>query len=814
MLTPPTTTALPPSPLPLDYLVILDLEAYCDNPSDPQGPELVEFPFLVYDLHSQTVVDHKQIYITPTWSSNPNPPPDLMQAAFNIDVAFAPSLSDAIAQFDTYVYQSFFTARKTFYLLTDGPWDLTRYLYFEAARKSIMLHSYFRTFFDIRTEFSKCYSINTYPNDRRSMFEYLNIPLPSRGGSGIDECIGISALVTRLLRDGHRFLQPEIIGENEWNCLNLRIPAIATPVAAAQPVGAVIRLRGLPWASCETDVETFLQGIPIVPRGIHFVRNLYGKVTGEAFVQLETSEAVSAALARHKRSVGRRYIEVFKSSPVDMANHLGRADAKRHLYAGAASVAAAHRNNNHHQRNSSSPASSTSSRSRVVGNSGGGLRNNNANNVGLKDGGSGSGTGSRWVVKVTGLPGDASVDDVALLMEGVQITGDGVQLVIVVDGVCTGDAYVEVASEAHVKKALARAGTSLPITRPGDGDATRYVIVDVRKSNLSLMRSNVYGAGIGNIGDGTGPGYVMGDVTMGMGGIGSIGSMGLMGIDGTGSGTGVSVNLNAGGRHTSPGSGNGIGSDIVVSSNNVISGNTSGNDVGGSGSELQQAIAYGRQRQKSNNSDQSQQQQQQQTIIEKGVLIGEKNKNKSNGSDGGGTGGKYMVSVKNVPKNANVSDILDLLQDLHVTESDVHLDNEGAQRQNQQRTAKVLIQTREERDSAVERSGRLLKGNQVTISKRCEPYHVYGHGHDKKRVEGDSKMVRMRGLPFSAGDEDIVQFFNGYRIVAGGIVRGRDRHGRASGEACVTFESEEEAWKAVQELDKEHMGNRYIELRF
>ena len=319
-------------PRSLDYLIVLDLETTNDDRSDPQRVEIVEFPWLVYDLLTQKVLDHKQIFITPKWNSNPNPPPDAVHT-FGSDVAFAPSLADALHQFDSYIYHSFISTGKSFYLLTDGHWDLTSLLLVEAAKKAVVLASHFRSYINLRKEFSTCYPKAPEPKDRKIMFSYLNISTEPRA-SGIDDCVALAAVVTRLLKDGHRFTQPEHISDYEWATVPARIPAIATPVTTAEPVGGIVRLRGLPWACTEQDIENFLDGIPIIPSGIHFVRTGQGRATGEAFIQLESVEAVRAALGKDKQSLGRRYIEVFKSSPTDMASHLERADARRHVYSG------------------------------------------------------------------------------------------------------------------------------------------------------------------------------------------------------------------------------------------------------------------------------------------------------------------------------------------------------------------------------------------------------------------------------------------------------------------------------------------------
>jgi len=81
-------------------------------------------------------------------------------------------------------------------------------------------------------------------------------------------------------------------------------------------------------------------------------------------------------------------------------------------------------------------------------------------------------------------------------------------------------------------------------------------------------------------------------------------------------------------------------------------------------------------------------------------------------------------------------------------------------------------------------------------------------------ANGSPRVVRMRGLPYTSSESDIVEFFDGYTIAPGGISRGKDRHGRASGEAWVTFVTAEDAREVVAKLDKAHMRNRYLELKF
>ncbi|CAN8070839.1 unnamed protein product, partial [Agarophyton chilense] len=312
---------------PPHFLVIVDMETTCDDASDPRRPEVVELPWLVYHVPTRTVVDTKQLFVAPRWNVNPNPPPDAVRA-LGTDVAFAPSLRHALMHFDTYLYRSFVLSAKSFVLATDGHWDIAHVLLPDAAQKALTLAPHFRSFVDLRADFSRCYPMAPTAVDRKTIFSYLHISTAPRA-SGLDECAALGALVTRLLADGHAFDRRVVLSDYEWATLPASVPAVATAVATAVGVGAIVRLRGLPWTCSEADVAHFLGGIALVPNGIHLVTNAHGKRSGEAFVQLESADGVALALARHKHMLGRRYIEVFNSSPLDMANHLGRACHKR-----------------------------------------------------------------------------------------------------------------------------------------------------------------------------------------------------------------------------------------------------------------------------------------------------------------------------------------------------------------------------------------------------------------------------------------------------------------------------------------------------
>jgi len=78
---------------------------------------------------------------------------------------------------------------------------------------------------------------------------------------------------------------------------------------------------------------------------------------------------------------------------------------------------------------------------------------------------------------------------------------------------------------------------------------------------------------------------------------------------------------------------------------------------------------------------------------------------------------------------------------------------------------------------------------------------------DASGFSGYEFIVKMRGMPFSATDHDIRDFFDGCSISPGGIVICLGQNGSANGEALVQFDDKESADQAL-ERHKKNMGQR------
>ncbi|CAK9164689.1 unnamed protein product [Ilex paraguariensis] len=80
-----------------------------------------------------------------------------------------------------------------------------------------------------------------------------------------------------------------------------------------------------------------------------------------------------------------------------------------------------------------------------------------------------------------------------------------------------------------------------------------------------------------------------------------------------------------------------------------------------------------------------------------------------------------------------------------------------------------------------------------------------------KELTEQTTVLRLRGLPFSACKDDIVDFFKDFELPEDSIHMTVNLDGRPTGEAFVEFPSVEDA-KAAMAKDRMTLGRRYIEL--
>uniref|UniRef100_A0AAF5Q0N0 RRM domain-containing protein n=1 Tax=Wuchereria bancrofti TaxID=6293 RepID=A0AAF5Q0N0_WUCBA len=90
----------------------------------------------------------------------------------------------------------------------------------------------------------------------------------------------------------------------------------------------IVRMRGLPYDCTEAQILEFFaegeNGCKVTDGGILFVNKSDGRPTGDAFVMFDNEEAGQKALTKHKRTIGTRYIELFRSTQAEVQQVINR----------------------------------------------------------------------------------------------------------------------------------------------------------------------------------------------------------------------------------------------------------------------------------------------------------------------------------------------------------------------------------------------------------------------------------------------------------------------------------------------------------
>lgn len=168
------------------------------------------------------------------------------------------------------------------------------------------------------------------------------------------------------------------------------------------------------------------------------------------------------------------------------------------------------------------------------------------------------------------------------------------------------------------------------------------------------------------------------------------------------------------------------------------------------------------------------------------------------------------MQVKGLPWSCSAEDLLNFFSDCRIRDgvNGIHLTTDRMGR----RSGRAFLEMEHEEDV-----GKALEKHRQYLGPRyVEVFEVTNRDAEtilKKAIStpADDGVVRLRGLPFSSTEADIIAFFSGLDIVENGVTIITDRQGRNSGEAFVQFSSAEAATKALQR-DRDVMGHRYIEV--
>ncbi|KAM8895387.1 epithelial splicing regulatory protein 2 isoform 1-T1 [Spinachia spinachia] len=227
------------------------------------------------------------------------------------DLSAAEPLDKVLQQFQQSVSSEVkCLGRSSFTLCVDSPHVIRQALHPEASKKNLVLPDCFFSFVDVKKEFHKCCPDASSVQKCTLASMLEHVGLPAVPEESMGE-MEVSRMVQLTL---HILAEPY---NHKFTCVEtVKYKFDSGTCNKMEPVDSetVIRARGLPWQSSDQDIARFFKGLSIAKGGVALCLNAQGRRNGEALVRFINSEHRDLALERHKHHMGSRYIEVYKAT--------------------------------------------------------------------------------------------------------------------------------------------------------------------------------------------------------------------------------------------------------------------------------------------------------------------------------------------------------------------------------------------------------------------------------------------------------------------------------------------------------------------
>ncbi|XP_050713231.1 3'-5' exoribonuclease 1-like isoform X3 [Eriocheir sinensis] len=198
-----------------DYYLVIDFEATCDDRQNQATyrHEIIEFPAQLVSTKKARVVDEFHSHVRPVVN------PKLTTFCTNLTgitqdmVNFAPSFPEVLEKFNVWLEgHKLNTPQARMTVLTDGPWDMGRFLHQQCRISQVPYPSWGKKWINIRKSFSNFY--NTKRMCLKDMLTHVGMGFQGQPHCGLDDSRNIARVAIRLLMDGANMRVNEKIVKN------------------------------------------------------------------------------------------------------------------------------------------------------------------------------------------------------------------------------------------------------------------------------------------------------------------------------------------------------------------------------------------------------------------------------------------------------------------------------------------------------------------------------------------------------------------------------------------------------------------------
>ena len=195
----PAGAAAAPATPTLDYYLVLDFEATCENQKHIKPQEIIEFPVLKVNARTLETEAEFHAYVRPTVHAQLTPFCTQLTGITQDMVDGKPVLQDVMSSFQGWMETNGLlepSVKSCF--VTCGDWDLKKMLPSQCEYFRLPIPYYFRSWINVKQLFSAV--TGERANGMPSMLHFFGLSLDGRHHSGIDDSRNIAKILVSLAR--------------------------------------------------------------------------------------------------------------------------------------------------------------------------------------------------------------------------------------------------------------------------------------------------------------------------------------------------------------------------------------------------------------------------------------------------------------------------------------------------------------------------------------------------------------------------------------------------------------------------------------
>ncbi|AYU80543.1 Exonuclease [Leishmania donovani] len=186
-----------------DYIIVVDVEATCEQNSRNYPHEVIEIPGVLIDVRTGQVDRARSFhtFVKPWRNSRLTPFCTQLTGITQEVVDAAPSITEAIQLFEKWYRETIPRGAKTIFA-ADGPWDFKNFIHeHHILRDHVGFPSIFYEYLDIRTTFAHHLN-HGVPIKLDAMLRKMNLRFDGRPHNGFDDAYNIARLAVAMMKAG------------------------------------------------------------------------------------------------------------------------------------------------------------------------------------------------------------------------------------------------------------------------------------------------------------------------------------------------------------------------------------------------------------------------------------------------------------------------------------------------------------------------------------------------------------------------------------------------------------------------------------